>query len=119
MTGVDAGDLFFLRKIKKCDKWHGTARHNGGVFRSVQRTLSHMANKALTQQEILERLQELNPNEGFGVRILLDNWGQTLDYPDSRREAAQQIETSQEIPELNIESITYNPFENEVQVTMK
>ncbi len=69
-----------------------------------------MANKAWTQQEVLDRLQELNPKPGFAVRELLPGGDETLDYPASLHMAASQIAHSQTIYGYKIESIEHGNF---------
>lgn len=84
-----------------------------------------MANKAWTQQEVLDRLQELNPKPGFALVIFLPGGHSSTDYPDSLEEAAGIIERSQVINKVVVAKIIYGDFcedcylsKNEVRVTM-
>ncbi len=84
-----------------------------------------MANKAWTQQEILDHLQSLQPKPSFTLRRFLLGGDECVDFPSSLEQAARLIANIQEIYELEIEHIKYGDFldndgflnQNEVQVT--
>ncbi|MFM7631260.1 MAG: hypothetical protein ACKO43_05575, partial [Alphaproteobacteria bacterium] len=70
---------------------------------------------ALTREEILSQLKELNPQKGFGVRMFMGNWGESFNYPDDIEEAAREIYNAQETYGP-ISSIKYDDFDKEVKV---